>query len=203
MKLKICSECGKECYLWKSVPKLCKFCANRSIKFTPITKESYDGKKLNRIYLDEYGLFEPLKQKPNQSTTKKEKSLLDLLKLATIVFNKWIRERDLETTGGYCISCGIWNFREDIQAGHYMPSTYSQLRFNEFNTNGECETCNCFNPNHLVGYRKNLINKIGIKKVEWLESHKIAEDYKWDKEQLLEIIKKYKILAININTIAK
>lgn len=27
MKLKICSSCQKECYLWKSIPPLCKSCA--------------------------------------------------------------------------------------------------------------------------------------------------------------------------------
>lgn len=30
MKLKICSSCQKECYLWKSSPKLCRECAMKS-----------------------------------------------------------------------------------------------------------------------------------------------------------------------------
>lgn len=78
-----------------------------------------------------------------------------------------------------------------MQAGHYMAGTNSSVRFHELNVNGECETCNCFDPNHLVGYRKNLIDKIGLEAVEQLEieAHK---PHKWDRQELLDIIKKYK-----------
>lgn len=78
-----------------------------------------------------------------------------------------------------------------MQAGHYMPSTYSYTRFWLINIHGECISCNCHDPNHLIGYRKNLINKIGLQAVEQLEidAHK---PYKWDRQELLDIINKYK-----------
>jgi hypothetical protein len=81
-----------------------------------------------------------------------------------------------------------------MNAGHYVPvSRSSLLRFDEKNVNGECAFCNCFDQFHLVGYRKNLIQKIGKKEVERLEqqSHGLK---KWNRVELEEIIKKYDVL---------
>ena len=71
MKLKICSSCQKECYLWKSSPKLCRECAMKSAtqvgnyklttksissdikpveKRTPINKKSDKQKKIDAAY---------------------------------------------------------------------------------------------------------------------------------------------------------
>lgn len=124
--------------------------------------------------------------------SKGDKSIPELLKLATIVFNRWIVQRDLNGDFFNCISCGLRRHKSEAQCGHYMPVNYSALRFHEDNCHAEDVSCNCVDPNHLVGYRKNLIMKIGYVKVEWLESHKIAEDFKWSREELLTIINKYK-----------
>ena len=120
---------------------------------------------------------------------KKLKPLPKLLKEAQIVFNRWIREvRDKDEP---CISCG--KFKEDMQAGHYVPQNKSSyLRFNEWNVSAECSGCNCFDSFHLVGYRKNLIKKIGEENVEWLEENRFIL-HSWSREQLNEIIQKYSI----------
>lgn len=121
---------------------------------------------------------------------KKAKRAITLPKLtekAQKVFNAWIRERDKDLP---CISCGKWHDKWD--AGHYVPvKGGSFLRFNEFNVWKEGSYCNGFDQFHLVGYRKNLINRIGLDKVEWLENnrHKV---YKWTREELNNIIEKYK-----------
>lgn len=166
----------------------------KNIKYSPITEGSYNGEKIDSILLDELGLSEALNKPTAKSKPKESKSSIpSLLKLATVLFNRFIRNRD-SPNGVYfkCISCGETNMAEFADCGHYLPSTYSQLRFNELNCNSECQKCNRMDDKHLVGYRKNLANKIGLKNLEWLESHKIAEDYKWDREQLLEIINKYR-----------
>lgn len=124
--------------------------------------------------------------------SKDDKSIPDLLKLATIVFNRWIVQRDLNGDYFNCISCGLKRHKSEAQCGHYRPVNYSLLRFNEDNCSAECISCNCVDPNHLVGYRKNLEVKIGYVKLEWLDSHKIAEDFKWNREELLKIINQYK-----------
>ena len=109
------------------------------------------------------------------------------------IFNAYIRQRDSENGLFTCISCGQVKLTELMDAGHYVPQKNSSaLRFNEYNVNGECKSCNGFDQFHLIGYRKNLINKIGIEMVEYLETHN-REIKKWSRTELLQIIKDYKL----------
>jgi len=68
-----------------------------------------------------------------------------------------------------CISCGRYH-QGQYHAGHYrsigsMPS----LRFNVHNIHKQCSACNNNLSGNLIAYRVNLIKKIGIDRVEWLE----------------------------------
>ena len=109
------------------------------------------------------------------------------------IFNKWIRRRDSKDGFFWCISCGLFLSTEFMNAGHFVPmSRASALRFNEDNVNGECVSCNGFDKFHLVGYRKNLINKIGLKRVEYLEAHS-HDSKRYTAEELQEIKSKYSI----------
>lgn len=113
-------------------------------------------------------------------------SLPKLQAKAQIIFNAYIRKRD---EGLPCISCGQYKV---LQAGHYVPvKGGSRFRYDEFNVNGECAGCNGFDEFHLIGYRKNLINKIGIDMVEFLDENR-RDVKKWSRSELLEIIEKYK-----------
>jgi len=109
-----------------------------------------------------------------------------LIEKAQKVFNAYIRERDKDLP---CISCGKWHDKWD--AGHYVPvKGGSYLRFNEFNVSKEGSYCNGFDQFHLVGYRKNLIKRIGLEKVEWLEQNR-NKVHKWTRKELNSIIDKY------------
>jgi len=120
--------------------------------------------------------------------TGKKKKVMPLPKLkkkAQYIFHKYIRKRD---EGLPCISCG--NHRE-LQAGHYVPQSNSSLLvMHEWNVNGECGGCNCFDQFHLINYRENLIHKIGIEAVKWLEDNKHGSK-KWSRQELEIIIEKY------------
>jgi hypothetical protein len=130
----------------------------------------------------------PIAKKP------KKDSLPELLNLAEIVFNKWIRNRDkLDDFTFICISCNSAHPNELMDAGHFRPKTISSLRFDENNINGECQKCNRQDIYHLIGYRENLIKKIGLDKVLELESVPFGKEHKWDRQELLDIIKKYKL----------
>jgi len=108
------------------------------------------------------------------------------------VFNAFIRDRDSENGYFTCISCGKTLPVEKMNAGHYVPQKNSSfLRFNEYNVNGECQYSNGFDEFHLIGYRKNLINKIGQEMVEWLEENQKTIK-KWSRLELNDIIEKYK-----------
>ncbi len=119
-----------------------------------------------------------------------KKSVSALLKRAEHYCHKYIRARDKDRP---CISCN--QFRT-LQAGHYHPAgTVKMLRFNEFNINGECKSCNYFSGDHLIIYRKNLIKKFGLEKVDELDmiaayNKRVSE--KWEKIEIIEIIERYK-----------
>ncbi len=121
---------------------------------------------------------------------RKTKSLPKLKAEAQLIFNLYIRKRDKDLP---CISCGQF---KPLQAGHYFPvQGYDGLRFDEFNVNGECSGCNCFDQAHLIYYGENLLEKIGWDDFEVLKER--AKEYKksgnkWSRSQLIEIIRVYK-----------
>jgi hypothetical protein len=108
------------------------------------------------------------------------------------IFNRYIRTRDSQDGYFTCISCGQVYSTDLMDCGHYAPVKQSSyLRFNEYNTAGECKRCNGFDEFHLVGYRKNLINKIGQEMVDWIEAN-YRTPKKWSRTELNELIEKYK-----------
>ena len=128
-----------------------------------------------------------------------KKSISQLKALATKHFNLFIRERDTDDNGfGRCISSGQ-HLRIPSQlahAGHfYIGAKYPELKFNEDNVHLQGKSDNYFNSGNLLDYRKNLINKIGLERVEELDrlgSISKRTLFKWDRLALIEVIEKYK-----------
>lgn len=110
-------------------------------------------------------------------------------KEAQAVFNKFIRIRDADLP---CISCG--RFHEgQYHCGHYLSRGSSpHLRFCEENCHKQCAPCNLHLSGNIVKYRQSLIQKIGLDRVEWLESNQTITKYTID--DLKHIIEKYKLL---------
>lgn len=97
--------------------------------------------------------------------------LQKLLNKCQIVFNEYIRLRDL--TGDYfkCISCGQIKDKRFLHCGHYYNvGHYNGLRFDEDNAHSQCNHCNTFLHGNLIEYRNNLIFKIGIERFNLLET---------------------------------
>jgi hypothetical protein len=110
------------------------------------------------------------KAKDNRNNTKEEKEALlthrDYLKIFQTVFNTYIRTRDKELP---CVSCGK-NNEKQFHAGHYRSvGSCPELRFEELNVWRQCATCNTYLHGNLIEYRKELIKRIGVDQVEWLE----------------------------------
>ena len=123
------------------------------------------------------------------------KTVSDYTKELQEVFNKYIRTRDYFEP---CISCkisleeasekyshytkGIWD------AGHYKSrGAKKQLRFNMLNVNKQCKPCNASagtfsSQEHVVshGYEKNLIEKIGLERVQALNNNNDVKRYTKD-----------------------
>jgi len=91
-------------------------------------------------------------------------------------FNDYIRARD----GDVCISCGSTT-AVSYHAGHFRTTAAaSQLRFNEDNVHSQCSSCNTHHSGNIGPYRINLIAKIGIQRVESLESDNNPHRYTRD-----------------------
>lgn len=133
------------------------------------------------------------KQKLTKDKNKAVKQLKDndisvLKRLAQTVVNKYIRERDNLLP---CVSCGFNGTSRQWHAGHYMPmGSNGSIRYHEDNIFKQCSVCNNHLSGNLANYRLELINRIGIEKVEWLESQK--EPKKWSVEELKNIIDIYR-----------
>ena len=110
----------------------------------------------------------------------------DLMREAQAAFNAWIRERDKHLP---CVSCGRpSDGMHQRHAGHYMTTAaHSELRFDENNVHAQCSVCNNHLSGNLLGYRAELIQRIGIAEVERLETSNATASYS---RELLENIKR-------------
>ena len=86
------------------------------------------------------------------------------------VFNRWVRLMD---RGMPCVSCGAPDDgSRQRHASHYRPAGPNPaLRFEPDNVHAACSICNNHKSGNLTPYRIELIRRIGIERVEWLEGH--------------------------------
>lgn len=129
----------------------------------------------------------------------KSKSVSWLLEKTKEHFNRFIRNRDTDENGnGYCISSGqpLKVPSANAHAGHfYAAGNYPSMRFNEDNVHLQGKSDNYFNGANLLEYRKNLIKKIGIERVEELD--RLSEldkrsNFKWDRIELIGLMIHYR-----------
>jgi hypothetical protein len=94
------------------------------------------------------------------------KSRADWAKEAQAAFNAFIRARDSDQP---CISC-VRHHQGQYHAGHYLSrGARPELAMHEDNCHKQCAPCNTHLSGNLVLYRVNLIQKIGLARVEALE----------------------------------
>lgn len=123
------------------------------------------------------------KQKMQQDLEK----IQDYVKMAQIIFNKYIRLRD---KGQVCISCQKKPLKEN--AGHFFnANNHWNVRFDERNCHLQCEHCNTYLSGNLIEYQRNLIHKIGIESYHELEAE-ARKTRKYTKEELKELMAFYK-----------
>jgi len=173
IKLKACKVCKERFQQFNSTTKACSIACSLEL-----VKQAHDK---------EY-------RKETKRLKDKIKSRSEWLKDAQTVFNKFIRLRDNDLA---CISCGRHHSGQ-YHAGHYRSvGSAPELRFEELNNNKQCSPCNNHLSGNLIPYRVNLIKKIGVDKVEWIEGHHEAKKYTID--QIKEIIKLYKQKIKDLN----
>lgn len=131
----------------------------------------------------------------HKKSEKKSPSLSALVERLDKVFSKYIRLRDAMPSGLFrCISCGKIKPIGQADCGHFHSRTHMSTRFDEDNCHAECRYCNRFSADHLIGYRENLIRKIGEQRYLLLEV-KAHETRKWSHFELEQLVKYYKSLV--------
>lgn len=170
----------------------CKFCNERGYDHIRVNTGSF----CNMDHAIKWSLEKTAKdklraQKKAEAAKKKEHAQkkrefydndLKTRKAATkLACHAYIRKRDY---GKPCICCNR-EIKGDVHAGHYLESGNNpRLRYDEDNIHGQSNYCNTYQGGDSDDYRGNLIKKIGLERVERLESMKggtvkrTAEDYK-------------------------
>lgn len=152
MKAKKCKVCGNE-YATRS--PLQQVCSIKCATEFAIKKRTAEGKRA--IQLEKRAL---IKQK------EEIKSRSDWNKEAQQAFNAWVRYRDKDEP---CISCQRHHTGQ-YHAGHLRTTkACPELKFHPLNVNKQCSVCNNHLSGNILEYRINLIKKIGIELVEWIE----------------------------------
>ena len=166
-------------------------CKNCKQKFEPI--------RFNQKYCLQHECLKAavvdFQQKQWKETKKRMKTELkttqDWLKEAQTIFNKYINLRD---KGLPCISCDK-PITGRVNASHFWnANNHHNVRFDEDNVHSSCITCNQFLSGNLLEYRTRLCSKIGQERFDELEAKRHVTK-KWTKDELKEIIKKYKDLV--------
>lgn len=116
------------------------------------------------------------------------KTYPQLIREAQAAFNAYIRLRDAALP---CICCGK-RFDDksltggNVHAGHYRSTgSAPHLRYNEDNVHLQNAHCNLHGAGRAVDYRIGLIARIGLARVEALESDNAPR--KWTHEELREL----------------
>ncbi|PBP53301.1 recombination protein NinG [Pseudomonas syringae] len=131
-----------------------------------------------------------IERKEIKARKEKLKSRSDHMKDTQQAFNEWVRHRDASLP---CVSCGR-HHEGKYDAGHYRTvGSNPALRFEPLNCHKQCVPCNQHKSGNVVEYRLELVRRIGIVNVEWLEGP--HEPQKYTIEELKALTAKYRALT--------
>ncbi|CNJ54338.1 NinG-like phage protein [Yersinia rohdei] len=155
VKLKKCKVCPTKFAPFSSTQKACSVPCARII-----AKQDADKKQ------------QAIDRKAWQKRKESLKTASDWNKEAQVAVNRYVFWRDYSKP---CIACGNalnYGVRGGaVDASHYRSrGTASHLRFNVFNIHAGCVRCNREMSGNLIPFRRNLIIKIGIDRVDRLET---------------------------------
>lgn len=173
MKPKKCKVCRHDFTPTRPLQVVCSVPCAASLGRIKAEKQEKEAKRVER--------------RRDAETRARLKSKKELEKEAQAEVNKFIRARDADKP---CISCGRFHGGQ-WHAGHYLTTgARPELRFNELNIHKQCQPCNTHLHGNLVLYRVNLIDRIGLDMVEWLEGP--HEPLKLTREDLIELRNTYR-----------
>lgn len=174
-KPKTCKQCGAVFMPSNSTQKACSVPCALAMVSRANERKAAKAQAIER---------KEVKQKLDAMRTKPQ-----LVKLAQTAFNAFIRARD---AGKPCICCGkpLGSEPNTFDAGHYRSvGSAPHMRFVEDNVHGQNKHCNNYLGGNHVEYRKGLIERIGLARVEQIEADTTTRKY--THEGLIELAKHY------------
>lgn len=174
-------------------PSKCKVCGTEYTKTRPMQKAcsvecaiKHAGKLAEKKKAKEAAQ----ERKQTREKLKAMETYPQLVKKAQTAFNAFIRARD---AGKPCICCGepLGTESNSFDAGHYRSvGSAPHMRFVEDNVHGQRKYCNQYLSGNIVEYRKGLIERKGLERVEQIESDQTIRKY--TREALIEIARYYR-----------
>lgn len=164
-------------------PKTCPICSTEYIPRSSLQKVCHNYKcaiAFNKQRDAEIAAREQRKREREKSADLKQrrealKTRAEWEREAQAAFNRYIRIRDMYqeciSHPGKLISNSNYITGSAVDASHYRSrGAASHLRFNVFNVHAACTRCNRQLSGNAVEYRIRLIERIGLERVERLES---------------------------------
>lgn len=122
---------------------------------------------------------------------KKKTKITTIKRYADKIFSEWIRRINADKDGMVrCCTCGKIFHWTKVDAGHFIPRKRNSTRFNQFNVNCQCKSCNR-GSGFIARYAQHIVEYFGIEKLEELAVLE-GQTHNWTEEELREIIKDYK-----------
>lgn len=209
MKLRKCRQCSERRPVEEGViTPLAFFCCHAcAIQFA---KEKSDKARKLQLAKSRRRLDAQAKEvrKAERQRKMDVKPLSYWMKRAQMAFNAFIRARD---EGLPCVSCGRpeaeveaaqgWKTGGAWDCGHFLSvGSHPALRYTETNAARQCKSCNGGAGNFTrknwqtaSDYREELIRRIGIDQVEWLEGPHEPKRYRKEDYQQIEAEYKAKL----------
>lgn len=172
-------------------PKKCKQCGNEYVPFKSFQKTCLETEclvKQGRELADKRKLqAQKAERRDDREKKQKLKTRQQWLKEVQSLVNKAVRLRDAQRG---CISCDrSANWDGQWHASHYKSvGANSALRFNLNNIHKSCSVCNNYLSGNIGEYRPRLIERIGLGKVLWLDSHERVRSYTIPELERMKIV---------------
>lgn len=190
MKPTVCKHCGAV----DSHPSFKCYTQRKPIKSKPKVGDivEYDHKAFNGTIERHQGRIVSIKSSNKPKKRLEEQSTSELKKLAQIVVNRHVKKLYTEYDGtAKCFTCDMWFSAKEMDASHLISVKHQSTRYDLDNLRLCCISCNRLEYGNLKTYRQTLSYILGKDHVDALYARS-REVKKWTKEELLELIEKYK-----------
>lgn len=115
-------------------------------------------------------------------------TITKLKKKADALYSQKLRQTAADKNGMVkCYTCSTIKHWKELQCGHFVTRTYTNLRFDPRNTRPQCPGCNMFNQGRLDVFATNLVREYGIGILEELQE---AKKVKLTPKQTRELLEK-------------